>query len=300
MSTDDGDLSPAELAFVCEALIAAWHHDAAASAGGATPGSQAALDLAAVRKLFPDRTPASFEHAHEQMSGQMIDAIVLLLQSVSTQLRARQVITVSLWPLVRAEFEHAGRVAWLLEPFSDEDAGGRRMARALLEQLSAAQRQRFTNGKWNPARAKQFKTNRDELLDKIRILFDDVYTPMDRPEQIDKWRIGGEVMAPLGKAIELFLKRNFSNGDAIYHILSDYSHPSVISLALHSSASDEDGVTIWSYPPIPRVINFQARLACAALHNIALAILQYFGYPSIAIDRWASEAPPHWFGLKSV
>jgi hypothetical protein len=294
-ASDDGDLDPAELANLCDALVAAWHHDAVLSAGGAVQGSQAAVDVAAVLELFPQGMPVNLEHAHERMSGQMVDAIVLLLQSVATQLRAQPPTTLGLWPLVRAEFEYAGRVAWLLEPFPEKDAGVGRVARALLEQLSALQRQRFTSGKWNLDQAKKFKRNRDGLLRHVRELFDDVYTPMEKPEDIEHWRIGGETMAPLGKAVKLFLMRNVSGGDAIYDVLSDNSHPSVISLALHSTVSDDDGVTTWSYPAIPRVVNFQVRLGCVALYKAALTIVNYFGFPSVALDQWAAEAPAHWF-----
>jgi hypothetical protein len=73
-------------------------------------------------------------------------------------------------------------------------------------------------------------------------------------------------------------------------------HPSVISLALHSTVSDDDGVKIWSYPAIPRVVNFQVRLACVALYKAALIIINYFGFPSVALEQWAAEAPAHWSG----
>jgi hypothetical protein len=299
-ASDDGDLDPAELADLCEALLAAWHYDAVYSAGGAARDSQAALDVAAILQLFPKGVPVNLEHAHIQMSGRMVDAIVLLLQSVVTQLRAEPTIILGLWPLVRAEIEYAGRVAWLLEQLPEEDAGARRMARALLEQLSGLQRQRFTTGKWNPAQAKKFKRNRDELLGHVTELFDDVHTPMERPEQIERWSIGGETMAPLGKAAKLFLSLNVSNGDAIYDVLSDNAHPSVISLALQSSVSGDDGVTIWSYPAIPRVVNFQVRIACIALYRAALTTIKYFGIPSAALDQWAADAPAHWFSSESV
>ena len=226
----------------------------------------------------------------------MVDAIVLLLRSVVTLLRAEPLITLGLWPLVRAQFEYAGRVAWLLEPLSGEDAGSRRMARGMLEHLSALQRQRFTAGKWDRARAKQFKDARDGLRARITRLFGDVHTPMEKPEQIDEWRIGGETMLSLGKAVSRFLTLNLSNGAALYDVLSDNSHPSVISLAFQSTESDEGGVTSSSYPPIPRVVNYQVRLGCIALYKSALMIINYFGFPSVALDQWAAKAPTHWFG----
>jgi len=298
-ASDDGDLDPAELADLCEALVAAWHHDAVLSASGAAPDSQAAIDVAAVLELFPPGMPANLEHAHKQMAGQMVDAIVMLLQSVATLLRAQPLIILGLWPLVRGEIEYAGRVAWLLEPFPAERAGARRVARALLEQLSALQRQRFTAGKWNPAQAKKFKRNRDELLGRIAMLFDDAHTPMEKPEQIEHWRIGSETMASLGKASKLFLALNVPNGDAIYDVLSDNTHPSVISLALQSTLSGDNGVTVWSYPAIPRVVNFQVRIGCIALYKAALTILNYFGFPSVALAQWAAKPPAHWFGSLS-
>ena len=292
---DDGDLEPTELAELCEALVAAWHHDAVLFAGGAAPVSQATVDIAGVMELIPQWVPSNLEHAHKQMAGQMVDAIVLLVQSVATLLRAQPLIILGLWPLVRAEIEYAGRVSWLLEPFPEADAGIRRVARAMLEQLSGLQRQRFTAGKWNPAQARKFKTKRDELLKRIAEIFDDVYVPLDKPELIEQWRIGGEPMASLGKAAKLFLTLNLSDGDAIYDVFSDNSHPSVISLALQSTVSDEDGVTIWSYPALPRVVNFQVRLGCTTLYKSALMLLNYFGFPCVALERWAAEAPAHWF-----
>lgn len=295
-ASDDGDLSPDELADACEALITAWHQDAAPSAQGPAPGSAAALDLLFIRRAFPQGMPLNLEYAHGQMAGEMVNAIFLQLQSVVTLLRADPVLPLGLWPLVRSELEYAGRVSWLLEPFADEEAGTRRVARGMLEHLAAFQRQRFTASKWDKPRAKQFKVKRDALLIRIGELFDDVHTPMDNPQQIDEWRIGGETMLPLGRAVSLFLDLNLTNGAAVYDVLSDNSHPSVISLAFQSAASDVAGVTSTTYPAIPRVINFQVRLACITAFRSALTMLSYFGFPSTTLDQWADAAPSRWFG----
>lgn len=298
-ASDEGDLRAAELADVCEALVAAWHLDSAESGQGAAPGSASALDVLSIRKALPEDLPTNLEYAHGQMVGQMVNAIVLQLQSVVTLLRADPMIPLGVWPLVRSELEYAGRVAWLLEPLPGKDVGALRVARGMLEHLAALQRQRFTAGKWDESRAKQFKRKRDELLTRIRGLFSDVHIPMDTPQQIDEWRVGGETMLPLGRAVNLYVKLNMAEGTALYDVLSDNSHPSVISLAFQSTTSDVGGVTSTSFPVIPRVINFQVRLACTIAYKSALMILGYSGFPSAALDQWAVEAPARWFGSDS-
>lgn len=294
-ATDDGDLSPLELAEICEALITAWHEDSAQSGDGAEPDSASALDGLAIVQAFPENRPRNLEYAHGQMAGHLVNAIVLQLRSVVTLLRAEPMIPLGVWPLVRSELEYAGRVAWLLEPLPGEEAGTRRVAREMLEHLASIQRQRFTAGKWDTARAKQFKAKRDELLARIRELFDDVDAPLDNPQQIDEWRIGGEPMMPLGKSIGLFLELHMTGAAALYDVLSDNTHPSVISLAFQATTRDEDGITSTDYPATPRVINFQVRLGCLFAYNAALLILRYFGYSSPALDRWAAAAPSRWF-----
>ena len=121
-ATDDGDLSPLELAEICEALITAWHEDSAQSGGGAEPDSASALDGLAIVQAFPENRPRNLEYAHGQMAGHLVNAIVLQLRSVVTLLRAEPMIPLGVWPLVRSELEYAGRVAWLLEPLPGEEA----------------------------------------------------------------------------------------------------------------------------------------------------------------------------------
>lgn len=126
-ASEEGDLSAAELADVCEALIAAWHLDVAQSGQGAAPRSASALDVFSIRKAFPQGMPPNLEYAHGHMAGQMVDVIMLQLQSVVTLLRADPMVPLGVWSLVRSELEYAGRVAWLLEPFPGEAAGTRRV-----------------------------------------------------------------------------------------------------------------------------------------------------------------------------
>ncbi|MFX8797754.1 hypothetical protein ABTM57_20750, partial [Acinetobacter baumannii] len=79
-------LSPAELADVCEALVAAWHEDSSRSRQGAAAASASDLDAQSIRAAFSQNLPDNLEYAHGQMAGQMVNAIVLQLQSVVTLL----------------------------------------------------------------------------------------------------------------------------------------------------------------------------------------------------------------------
>ncbi|WP_423921322.1 hypothetical protein ACPEEZ_00555 [Frigoribacterium sp. 2-23] len=295
VSREGRELSAAEAAGICDALVSAWYHDAVASMEGSASSSQAALDAAGAASRLPEGSLQNLEHAPVQTAGRMVDAIALLVQSLGTLLRAEPLVMIGIWPVVRAEIEYAGRVAWLLEPLPDEGAGLRRVARALLEQLSGLHRQRLTADKWNKTQAKKFKKARDGLRERISEVFDDVDTPMVTPNDIDKWRVGSETMMPLGRAATLFFDLNLIEGKALYDILSDYSHPSVISLSMQSKAATDDDATIWSYPINAETLDFQVRLGCIALYKSALALLNYCGFPSAAIERWAANAPQHWF-----
>jgi len=294
-ATDEGDLGAAELAQICEVLIAAWELDAAETMKGAADGSAAALDVLSVREAFPEDRPDNLEHAHGQIAGDMINAITLLLQSVVTLLRAEPLITLGIWPLVRAELEHAGRISWLLEPLTGEGVGKRRVARGMLEHLAAVQRQRFTANKWNKEQARKFKAVRTKYHGRAVTLFGDVHTPLDSPEMIAEWAIGGEKMATLGDGVKLFLKLNLTGGEALYDVLSDNSHPSIVSLTLQSSRTDHEGVSVTTYPAIPRVLNTQIRLGCLTFYRSALTILDYYGHPHPHLDMWAAHAPERWF-----
>lgn len=298
--TDVQDVQNAErgantLAELCESLVVSWRQIGQQAGAGAPPDAPVSLEADEVRRSRPDR-PKNMEYAAGQMSGELVGAISLLLQAVATQLRARPLVSLTIWPLVRAELEYAGRVAWLLEPLQDSDAGSRRVARALLEQLSSLQREKYTASKHSKPLEKQRKGERDALLGWIKSLFpDDVYTPLQSPEQIAEWKIGGQTMLSLGKANDLFVSLNFTSGKAMYDTLSDYSHPSVMALARQSVAEESDGMTYRSYHPDYEVLDFQVRLGCLILYKAAHTIAGYHGLDADPLERWADTVPPHWF-----
>lgn len=293
MATAEEKRDPIALADLSDSLVDAWRVVARQGGAGARPGSQAALDATEAHRELP-AAGANEEHAAGYMSGRMVDAIALLLQSVGTQLRAEPLVPLAVWPLVRAELEHAGRVAWLLQPLEGSGAASRRVARAMLEHASALQRDKYTASKHSTPLAKALKRDRDNLLRRIGSLFSDVDTPLDGPEKIVEWRIGGETMLGLGRAIDLFVSLNFTKGSGVYDVLSDRSHPSVTSLASQSVAEESEGVTSWSYPVNPDVLDFQVRLGCLILYKTAHTIASYYGLDASALESWAEEAPAHW------
>ncbi len=282
------------LAGLCESLVVSWRQIGRQAGAGAPPDAQVSLDAGDARRSLANR-PKNIEYAASQISGELVGAISLLLQAVATQLRARPLVPLTIWPLVRAELEYAGRVAWLLEPLPGTDAGSRRVARALLEQLSSLQRGKYTASKHSGSLAKQRKRERDDLLSSIKSLFSDVHIPLETPEQIAEWTIGGETMLSLGKANDLFVSLNFTSGKAIYDTLSDHSHPSIMALARQSVAEESEGMTFTSYPPNDEVLDFQVRLGCLILYKAAHTILGYHGLDADSLEQWADTVPPHWF-----
>lgn len=300
--TDVQDVKNAEavangLAELCESLVVSWQQIGQQAFAGAPPEAPLSLDADDARRSLslPDR-PKNLEYAAGNISGELVGAISLLLQAVATQLRARPLVSLTIWPLVRAELEYAGRVAWLLEPLEGSNAGARRVARALLEQLSSLQRERFTAGKHSKTLAKQLKQDRDAALAAIESLFPgDVHTPLESPKQIEEWKIRGEPMLSLGKATDLFVSLHVKTGKGLYDTLSDYSHPSVMALARQSVAEESEGVTFRSYPPDAEVLDYQVRLGCLILYKAAHHIAGYYGLNTDPLERWAETAPGHWF-----
>lgn len=287
------------LAELCESLVVSWKEIGQQAFAGAPPEAPFSLDADDARRSLslPDR-PKNLEYAAGNISGELVGAISLLLQAVATQLRARPLVSLTIWPLVRAELEYAGRVAWLLEPLEGGNAGTRRVARALLEQLSSLQREKYTASKHSKPLEKQRKQEREALLGAIKSLFpDEVNTPVQSPEQIAEWKIGGEPMLPLGKAADLFVSLNFTLSKGLYDTLSDYSHPSVMALARQSTAEETEGATFRTYPPDDEVLDYQARLGCLILYKAAHHMAGYYGLNAAPLERWAETVPGHWFNL---
>ncbi|MGH9116698.1 MAG: hypothetical protein ACRD0A_02110 [Acidimicrobiales bacterium] len=103
-----------ELSAHVTALTMAWAATARRLGSAAGPTAPASYDDRALLVSHPG-APAGIVQAAGQSGAQYVDAIGQHVQAIGVLLDARQV-TLSMWPIVRAELEIAGRVAWLLEP----------------------------------------------------------------------------------------------------------------------------------------------------------------------------------------
>ncbi|GED11688.1 hypothetical protein [Cellulosimicrobium cellulans] len=289
----DGDLD--RLADHCRALVTAWFEMARGNAVPPGADSPAAIDAGQFRQERPS-APANVEHGPGQQAGLYVDAIGQHLLAIEALLRARRV-AVAVWPLVRAELELAGRVAWLLEPRIEQPAGAVRVARLYLEMISSLQRDRYTAGKFSKAAEKRSKSIRDQKTAEARDLFDRVEVDLSSPGRLDSWSIGGESLPGLGDAVGLFIELNFAGGaKAVYDILSDYSHPSLSAIARQTTPVEVDGVAMRPWRVDVKTVERQVHYACAILYKAAHFVAGYYELDASPLERWVESTPGEWFG----
>ena len=161
-----------DLATQCKGLWKAWEAVIAQQSASARPGSPAEEDANSFRDAHPkafrnvERTPSQFAALYLSAVGQHHRAFTALLEAGA--------VTLVTWTAVRAELEHAGRIAWMLQPAGGEASlsAEDRVARALMEQLAAFCRARFTAGKMKRRQAvKDLKVFRE----RCRAIIGDVF-----------------------------------------------------------------------------------------------------------------------------
>lgn len=205
---DIGDLVDA-LSTQSTALTAAWAGMArrlGAPAGSTAPVS---YDERALFESHPD-APAGIVQAAGRSGAQYVDAAGQHVQAIGALLDARQV-TLSIWPIVRAELETAGRVAWLLEPNTETTtvSVSQRVARVMMEGLASACRSRYTAKRMRGMgqRERDLKQARDRIRDDLVHLFPTARTEWTEPGQEQEWLVDGESYLALGAGAELFCRR---------------------------------------------------------------------------------------------
>lgn len=283
-----------EFADICDGLIVACRDVASGSGDLPDPASQIAQESEIFRSAHTD-APANIEYGPAQGATTYADSIRLQLASISALLRAREVVG-SLWPLVRAELETAGRVAWLLEPTVEQPAGEVRVARYYLETISSLQRQRFTAGKYNRSAETYFKAQRDATMATAKSLFPDLEFDLSSPDAIAGWTLHGEPMVGLGPGANLFARHFLTGpGRALYDILSDYSHPSLVSIELQTRLVDDGEVASRPWVISQEDVEHVCRWACIILYKTCHLIGVYLQMDVSALERWADSAPKGWF-----
>jgi hypothetical protein len=283
-----------ELATICDGLVVACHEVARGSAEHPDPGSQIALE-SSVFRADHENAPNNLEYAPAQAATSFAESIRLQLAAISALLRSREVVG-SLWPLVRAQLETAGRVSWLLEPTIAQPAGEVRVARYFLEVVSSLQRQRFTTGKYDRSAEKYFKTQRDATIETAQEVFPELAFDLSGPDVIPAWTLNGEPMIGLGAGAALFGSHYLTGpSKALYDILSDYSHPSLVSIELQSRVVDDGEVSSSPRAVTVDEVEHQVRWACIILYKTCQIICAYLGLNSAALEQWADLVPKSWF-----
>lgn len=283
------------LASLCEDLIQAWRQVASSRASDPASAPVSRDATQARTELQLDEGPAKAEYAAGTIATALTDAIAQLLQAVATLVRRQPVVQLAIWPLVRAELETAGRVAWLLGPIHEQDAASRRVARAMLEQLASLQRAKYTAAH-SGSLLKEAKRHRDGLHEQIKAMYPgQVNTTFGLPTDIDTWEIGSEQFVPLGQGIKMFTDRAFTKSKSLYDFLSDYSHPSIISIARQTEREEVDGISYTTYPVDEELLERQTQMGCFILYKAAHLVAEYHELDTTPLEEWA-DSTPTWFG----
>lgn len=282
------------LADHCRSLVTAWFETARGNAVQPGARSPAARDAWQFRHVRPG-APENVEHGPGQQAGLYVDAIGQHILAIEALLRARRV-AVALWPLVRAELELAGRIAWLLDPGIEQQAGEVRVARLYLEMISSFQRDRYTAENFDKAAEKRSKTARDQKLAEARGLFERVEVDLSSPEAFGNWNIGGEALPGLGTAVDAFLEVSFKGkSKALYDILSDYSHPSLSAIARQTMPVEVEGVALRPWTVEIEIVERQVHYACAILYKAAHYVASYYELDASPLEQWVNGVPAVWF-----
>ncbi|MCR2763845.1 hypothetical protein NQ152_10035 [Microbacterium sp. zg.B48] len=279
---------------ICDGLIAACLEVATGSGDLPDPASQVATESAIFRTAYPHAVK-NLEFAPVQAATAYADSARLQLASISALLRAREVVG-TLWPIVRAELEIAGRVAWLLDPTVGQPAGEVRVARYFLESISSLQRARFTTGKYDRAAEKKFKAHRDATIATAKSVFPELELELGTLDVIAGWTIHGQTILGLGASAKLFAQLFLSGpGKAMYDILSDYSHPSLVSIDLQTRLVDDGEVASHPWVVTPETVEHHCRWACTILYKTCHLICAYLRLDTGPLERWADGVPESWF-----
>ncbi|UHJ57113.1 hypothetical protein LT337_09945 [Mycolicibacterium fortuitum] len=246
---------------------------------------------------YPE-APVNIEHAAGDAAGLYVDAIAQHVLSIAALFEARQV-ALSLWPLIRAELEIAGRVGWMLDPETDTVAmpAEARVARFNMELLASWCREAFTASKLRRAnRERTAKSQRDRQRGVLECVFPGTQTDWRTPGDEMEWNVRGQNYLGLGRGVEKFAQVHFNGVHGLYDLLSDYAHPSLIRLSTQSRRSDDgSGVATLSYELDRELLEWQVRLGCLILYKAAHLVVGYFDLDDSGLESWAIGVPTNWF-----
>lgn len=205
--------------------------------------------------------------------------------AVSKLLAGREVF-VSLMPLLRAQLETYGRIAWFLEP---ADAGGlrilphRRVARHHVDVLASLCRRRYSAARRGDPRGavNELKRDRDGVRNQTLELFPDAQLAWSEPGDEDAWRCGDDGYLGLGGGSVLFDRVVLSTARGHYDSLSDFTHPSIVTIRQMTRANERDGYISYDWHVEPGDVARQV-WNCGAMHAQATKLIaSWLGAPGI-------------------
>jgi hypothetical protein len=283
------------LAIQCESIVAAWGQVASQGAVGAADGSPAAADRTFASKFIPT-DDAEIEHlvmAWPGLAARYVDTMALYISGISALLGKHQV-AITLWPLIRAEVETAGRVWWFLDPGTEEKpvVGMSRLARFMMEWvLSACFEKRTASIRGLAVQEREWRAERERRKALTRHIFRRAVSSLDWGEPGDEgnWSIGSERYAGLGAAVRRFADDVGARG--LYDVLSAYSHPSIDPMLRQTDMRPRpEGFHQLVYPLRWDVIEWQCKVACLALYRTAHLVVAYNGFDGACLEAWADAA----------
>jgi hypothetical protein len=193
---------------------------------------------------------------------------------------------VSLMPLLRAQLEIYGRIAWFLEP-ADGAANrilpSRRVARHHMDVLASLCRRRYSaSRRGDPASAvKPLKRERDAVRHQILVLFPSAQLDWSEPGDEDHWHCGDDDYLGLGGGAVLFNRVMEAQAKGHYDSLSDFAHPSITTTRQLTRANQHNGYISHDWHVDIKDVGRQV-WNCGAMHAQATKLAaSWLGLPMI-------------------
>ena len=142
---------------------------------------------------------------------------------------------------------------------------------------------------------KEVKIARDQIRAGLLEIWPDARTEWAKPGDEAEWLVHGQKFVGLGESNDLFIKIATPVARGLYDLLSDRSHPSLLSLDLQTEMIAADGVATQVYVVPRELTEWQTQLACLTLFKSMQMVASYHGLNDQALVEWGKSAPPEWF-----
>lgn len=286
-----------EWAHTCRGLWAAWESFALALARDAREGSIAHADFTAFAAKHPDANPR-IGHAAGRWGSRYVAGMGAHLLGLAALLEQRE-LRLSVWAVVRAELELAGRAAWLIGPDIDSSCpSDTRAARFLMEALADARRhERAARSRKDADARRALKKAVQRVEADIDVTFPGHASLVGIPEDIDNpdWELSGEKAVGLSAGVKLFAHVAFDGAPGLYDSFSRLAHPSFVTLEKLAPTSKREQTVVSDYVTSEEQVVELVRLACLSFYKAAHLVAGYFLIDDSPLEEWAKESPANWF-----